>query len=362
MTLMGSELASSSLGAWWRNRLDRHGAGLALALVLLLASVVLIVLSLEVGSAGWENLLPIFTSEKDNAQDMQILWNIRLPRTIGAWTAGALLGLSGAVAQGLFRNPLADPYLLGSASGASVCVAAALALFGVSPFATEWVVRIGLTGAAFIGAGGAVLLSLMLARGAQHSVRLLLSGLVVGSVLGAIGSLIGSMRPDLLSAMQAFMLGSTGFVTWSGCGIMFAVWASCMLVSWAMSSVLDGLTLGESTAASLGLPLKQMRVVLVAVIALTAGAAVAETGVIVFIGLAAPHLVRSLVKTRHASLLILASLMGAVLLTAADILSRLLIAPQELPVGLLTASLGGVYLLYLMQKRDRVGRLGRESL
>ena len=119
----------------------------------------------------------------------------------------------------------------------------------------------------------------------------------------------------------------------------------------ALGRVLDGLSLGEATAASLGLPLPRVRVVLVATLALATGAAVAQTGLIAFVGLAAPHLVRSIVRTTHRRFLLLASLMGGVLLLAADTLARSLIAPQELPVGVLTAVLGGGYLLWLMHRR-----------
>lgn len=318
-------------------------------LALMLLSMALVLLGVGVGSTGWESVATMW----EHSLAMQIVWDIRLPRTIGAWLAGGLLGLSGAVAQGLFRNPLADPYLLGSASGASLGVSTALTLFGVSPFATAWLVRLGLTGAAFIGAVSAVLLTLLLARGVQHTLRLLLAGVIVGVVLGAVGSLVTMLRPDIVQAMQAFMLGSTGFIGWSACAVMAAVLALCVLASVALSHALDGLSLGESTAASLGLPLPQMRAALVVVIALSAGTAVAQAGLIVFVGLAAPHLVRSVVKTTHASLIVLASLMGAVLLTAADILSRWLIAPQELPVGVLTAILGGGYLLRLMHSQRR---------
>jgi len=269
--------------------------------------------------------------------------------------AGALLGLAGAVAQGLFRNPLADPYLLGSASGASLGVAAAMALFGVSPLATHWLARIGLTGAAFVGAVLAVLLTLLLAKGVQHTLRLLLAGVIVGVVLGAITSLLLLLTPEIMQAMQSFMLGSTGFVGWAACAIMAAVFVAMMVAAWMMSHALDGLALGEATAHSLGLPLPQMRAALVAVLALATGTAVAQTGLIAFVGLAAPHLVRSVVKTTHGRLIGLASLMGAVLLTAADILARWLVAPQELPVGVLTAVLGGSYLLWLMHRHTGRG-------
>ncbi len=324
--------------------------GVGLALV----SVLLLVTGVSVGSTGFESVLNAW----HDPVALQIVWDIRLPRTLGAWAAGALLGLAGAVAQGLFRNPLADPYLLGSASGASLGVALALVFFGVSPFATQWLVRLGLTGAAFVGAVGAVLLTLMLAKGVQHTLRLLLAGVIVGVVLGAMTSLVMLMVPDVMQAMQAFMLGSTGFVGWTACALMAAVWLLCMGVAWMLSHVLDGLSLGEATAASLGLPLPQMRAALVAVLALATGTAVAQTGLIAFVGLAAPHLVRSVVKTTHGRLILLSSLMGGTLLLAADLLARGLLAPQELPVGVLTAVLGGGYLLWLMHRRTRASSGG----
>lgn len=324
----------------------KHPAS-ALGLGLLLLSALLLALGISVGSTGFESLLRA-------AQDpvsAQIVWEIRLPRTLGAWLAGALLGLAGAVAQGLFRNPLADPFLLGSASGASLGVASAMALLGVSPSAVAWVTRLGLTGAAFLGAVLAVLLTLQLARGVQHTLRLLLAGVIVGVVLGAAKDLVTLAAPDIVPAMLGFNLGSASFVGWSACALMAGVGALCALAAWACARALDGLSLGEATAASLGLPLAPMRVALVAVLALATGTAVAQTGLIAFVGLAAPHLVRSIVKTTHGRLVLLAALMGGLLLMAADILARWLIAPQELPVGVLTAVLGGSYLLWLMHRR-----------
>jgi len=331
----------------------QHRLAWVLGLGLLLLSAALAVIGAGVGSTGFESAWRAWS----DPVAWQIVWDIRLPRTLGAWMAGALLGLAGAVAQGLFRNPLADPYLLGSASGASLGVAAALALFGVSPVATQWLVRLGLTGAAFVGAVAAVLLTLLLARGVQHTLRLLLAGVIVGVVLGAVHSLVTLLAPEILQAMQAFMLGSTGFVGWTACLLMAAVWLVCMVVAWMLSRVLDGLALGEATAHSLGLPLAPLRAALVAVLALATGTAVAQTGLIAFVGLAAPHLVRSVVKTTHGRLIFLSCLMGAVLLMTADMLARWLIAPQELPVGVLTAVLGGSYLLWLMHRRTGRSRM-----
>ncbi|MES1976489.1 MAG: iron ABC transporter permease [Pseudomonadota bacterium] len=340
-----------------------------------LGALALVALGICVGSAGLENLIrPLLKPAQDpqqTAMAQQIVWQIRLPRTLGAWAAGALLGLAGAVAQGLFRNPLADPYLLGSASGASLGVALALAALGggagmlggsmmnggvtVSVFSSSVWVRLGLTGAAFMGAVLAVMLTLMLSRGVGHTLRLLLAGVVVGVVLGATTHLVLLFSPESLQAMQAFMLGSTAFVGWTSCILMVGVWAVCVLAAWLLARVLDGLSLGDATAISLGLPVAPMRAALVAVLALATGTAVAQTGLIAFVGLAAPHLVRSVVKTTHAHLMLLSSLMGGVLLMAADTLARGLIAPQELPVGMLTAVLGGGYLLWLMHRSSNLG-------
>ena len=321
---------------------SEHRRALSLGIGLMVLSAALIVLGAGIGSTGFES---VFAAHRDPVA-LQIVWDIRLPRTLGAWLAGALLGLAGAVAQGLFRNPLADPYLLGSASGASLGMAVALSLFGVSAASTQWVVRLGLTGAAFLGAVLAVLLTLMLARGVQQTLRLLLAGVIVGVVLGAAKDLITIASADILQAIQGFMLGSTGLVGWSACGVMGALGLVCLLLGWALAPVLDGLALGEATASSLGLPLGAMRAALVPV---------AQTGLIAFVGLAAPHLVRSAVKTTHARLIVLSTAMGGLLLMAADLLARWLIAPQELPVGVLTAVLGGSYLLWLMHRRSARG-------
>ena len=329
----------------------QHRQAVSLASLLLAASCGLVLMGITVGSTGFESV----ANMQPDPQAMQIIWEIRLPRTVGAWLAGALLGLAGAVAQGLFRNPLADPYLLGSASGASLGLALAMALFGVSPLATQWVARLGLTGAAFLGAVTAVLLTLLLAKGVQHTLRLLLAGVVVGVVLGALTSLILLLTPDIMQAMQAFMLGTTAFVGWPACAVMASAFGISLTAAWLMSHVLDGLALGEATAQSLGLQLPQMRAALVAVLALSTGTAVAQTGLIAFVGLAAPHLVRSVVKTTYGRLIVLSSLMGAVLLAGADVMARWLMAPQELPVGVLTAVLGGGYLLWLMHRHTGRG-------
>ena len=335
------------------NQLNRRSPTF-LAINLLLLSILGIAIGASIGSTGFESVLVALQDEIA----WQIVWDIRLPRSVGACVAGALLGLAGAVAQGLFRNPLADPYLLGSASGASLGVAIALAMFGGSPFATEFFTRLGLTGAAFMGAVLAVMLTITLAQGVQHTLRLLLAGVIVGVVLGAMASLMTLTRPDVLQGMQGFLLGSTSFIAWSACILMLGVLVVCFGFAWVFSRVLDALSLGELTAKSLGVPLVSARIALVGVLALATGAAVAQTGLVAFVGLAAPHLVRSLIQERYNWTLLLSTLMGGLLLLAADLLARMLLWPQELPVGILTAVLGGGYLLWLMfngQKKETVG-------
>jgi iron complex transport system permease protein len=172
---------------------------------------------------------------------------------------------------------------------------------------------------------------------------------VVGVVLGALASLVALFEPQVLQAMQGFMLGSTSFVGWTSCGLMALALLSSLTLAQALARVLDALTLGEATAQSLGMPLRQARLLLVAAMSLTTAAAVAQMGLIAFVGLAAPHAVRSLVRCTYAGVLLLSALMGGALLLLADVLARGLLAPQDLPVGVLTAVLGGVYLLWRMR-------------
>jgi len=324
-----------------------HHKPLVLLLALALLSSLLVLLGVAVGSTGFS------WSWLDSSEPVQeqILWQIRLPRSVGAWVAGGLLGLAGAVAQGLFRNALADPYLLGASSGAGLGVALLLVLAGTSPAAASLWLRMGLTGAAFLGAVGAVLLTLILARGVEQTMRLLLAGVIVGVVLGSATTLMILMAPDIMRPMQAFVMGSTGFLGWNSVLIMAPLLAVCLLTALGSSRALDAMTLGESTAASLGVRLPTIRLILIAVLALATGAAVAQAGLIAFVGLVAPHLVRSRLHCTHSWLLLLSALTGGALLLAADILARWLVAPQELPVGVVTTVLGGAYLLWLMHRK-----------
>ena len=281
-----------------------------------------------------------------------ILYDIRLPRSIGAYLAGALLGLAGAIAQGLFRNPLADPYLLGSASGALLGVGIILCLSYAGEHSL--ITLIGINGGAFVGALLGVLCALLLAGGYKSSLRLLLSGVVIGVIFGAANSLLTFIRPDLYQSLQSFMLGNTSLITWSATLIMGSALLVAVLLTLLLSPVLSALSLGENTARTLGLPLDQLRLLLIGVLALATGFAVAQTGLIAFVGLAAPHLVRHFSGGRQRTQILLSTISGGILLLGSDLLARTIFAPLEIPVGIVTAVLGGSYLLLLL-RRGQIG-------
>jgi iron complex transport system permease protein len=210
---------------------------------------------------------------------------------------------------------------------------------------------IGLNSGAFIGALLGVVAALILAGGYRSSLRLLLSGIVISVILGAGNALFTFVRPDLYQRFQAFMLGNTSLLDWHGVSLMLLVWVACIAIALLLSAALNALSLGESTAKTVGLPIDQMRLGLIAVLALATGAAVAQTGLIAFIGLAAPHLVRRLANGSQRIHLLMSSLAGGILLLSSDLLARTILAPLELPVGIVTAVLGGSYLLLLLRRQ-----------
>jgi iron complex transport system permease protein len=343
---MNTDVIANATRRAARSVRTRTPAGLAVLLLAVLA--LLAVLGLAAGSEGWSFAW---------AGEWDLVSAIRAPRTAGALLTGALLGLAGAIAQGLFRNPLADPYLLGSAAGAGLGVVLVLAAGGalgqVIGLATvDVLMRAGLVGAAFGGALGGMALTLVLARGAARPMVLLLAGVVVGILLSALSELATLIAPEALRGKQIFMLGTTSFLGWGSVAVLAAALAVVLPLGLRFARALDALVLGEDSAASLGLQLPRVRLLLVALMALATGTAVAQAGLVAFVGLVAPHIVRRLVVVTHGPLLALSALTGAVLLLAADVAARTVVAPQELPVGLLTAVFGGIYLLVLLRRRQ----------
>ncbi len=322
-----------------------------LTVILLAIVVVAALLGLAAGSNGWS---------LDWSADEVLIRSIRAPRTLGALLAGGLLGLSGAIAQGVFRNPLADPYLLGSSSGATLALVVVLAagslsgtIVGFAP--VGWLAKAGLVGAAFAGALGGVVLTVILGRGAARPTVLVLSGVVVGILLGAVANLVLLASPEAMRGAQVFMLGTTGFLGWRSDAYLAVTLTVSVPLALRYGRVLDALVLGEPTALSLGVPVPRARMILVALLALATGTAVAETGLVAFVGLASPHVVRRSVLVTHGPLLALSALTGGTLLLVADVAARSLTVPSELPVGLLTAIVGGGYLLMLLHRRSGDG-------
>lgn len=319
-----------------------------------LASAALCLLGLISGSQGWS--IDAALRDLTGPDAGLIIGQIRAPRTLAAWMTGALLGAAGAVAQGVFRNPLADPFLLGSAAGASLAVVLVLAAGMLGGQAdgmvtTGMLSRVGLAAAAFAGALGGVLLTLMLARGAQHTLRLLLCGVVVGVVLSAVGDLVTQAAPDALRGRQIFMLGTTAFLGWDSFALLLAGVLAIVPLAMRLSRVLDALALGDDSATSLGLAVPRLRLVMVALLAAATGLAVSQAGLVAFVGLVSPHLVRRVAPAPHGFTVAASAATGGTLLLAADVLARTVIAPQELPVGVITSVLGGGYLLWLMHRR-----------
>jgi iron complex transport system permease protein len=315
----------------------------ALLCVLMLAGVALGATDLGIG-----DVIATLAGRRDDP----IIWVLRLPRVLGAACVGGLLGLAGALLQGLFRNPLADPYLLGTSSGAALAVAS-LMIFGTEVFGESAVETHWLTVAAFAGALLAVVITVALARGGARTLDLMLSGIVIAVLLGAATTLVSLRDAQAWRAMQAFVLGSTAMMGWAGVALLAPVLVVCSLAGLAIARQLDALTLGDDTARSLGVRMRPLRWACLGIAVLATASSVAQAGIIGFVGLVAPHLARRMGGGETRYVVLASVLMGAALLVGADLLSRWLVRPSELPVGLATAVLGGAYMVGLLwRQRD----------
>ena len=286
-----------------------------------------------------------------------VVWELRIPRVLTGALVGAALGASGAAMQGLFRNPLVDPYLLGIASGASLGATLAWTLLGqLGPASAEVPFALGSAPGlvplfAFSGALLAVGLTLSLSgirRSSPSSV--LLAGVVVGSVLTSVSTYLLLRDADRARAVFSWTLGNLSFAGWSGLSAVTPYAAAGIFVLLALARPLDVLQLGEDTALTLGVPVRRVRLGIIAGASLATAAAVAFVGLIGFVGLVAPHVMRRLVSPRHRELLVASALGGATLLVLSDLGARTLTRPAELPVGLVTTLLGGPFFLWLLRR------------
>ena len=294
------------------------------------------------------------------AVDRSVLLDLRLPRALGALLVGGVLGLCGAAMQGLFRNPLADPGLIGVTSGASFGAAlqvkfAATALSGVS-------VLLGQLSLPVFALVGGLLATLVMHRASQVEGRtvvalMLLAGVALNALFGAaIGLILFFADDDQLRQFTFWTLGSLGRITWAklAAAAPFLLFAAVLIPRQARA--LNVLLLGEAEAGHLGIALQRVKTRLILATAAGVGAAVALAGGIGFIGLVVPHLVREWIGPDHRWLLPGSALLGAALLLLADLAARLVAIPAELPVGVLTAALGApVFLSLLRSRRHALG-------
>lgn len=277
----------------------------------------------------------------------QIVLYARLPRTCGCLLAGAALAMSGTVIQGVLGNPLAAPNVIGVNAGAGLCTAVCAALWPARTAALPF--------AAFLGALGGVLLVLFIgSRTGASKMTLVLAGVAVSGMFSAGIDAVLSFFPDALNGYTDFRVGGVANLSMSRVSPAFWVILAAALLALSLAGELDVLLLGEETARSLGLPARRLRLILLALAAALAGAAVSFAGLLGFVGLIAPHMVRRLVgEDSSARLLRGAALGGAALLTLCDILARTLFPPYELPVGVVLSLLGGPFFLWLLLRQRR---------
>ena len=308
------------------------------------AQVISIILS-------WFGLEPI--AEYSEIQ-LRVLQAIRLPRVVLGALVGGALAVSGAAMQGLFRNPLADPGLLGISSGASLAAAASIVLnFGLFGIYSMPV-------AAFGGAiiSTAVIYLIAQERGRVNVATMLLAGIAINAIAGALTGLFVYMASDdALRSITFWQMGSLANAGWRSVLAAAPFLLGTMVLMPVLASSLNAMLLGEHNARYLGIPVDAVKWVIIILVALGVGAGVAVSGMIGFVGLVVPHLIRLWLGPNHRTLLPASGLLGAILLILADLLARTLLLPAELPIGIVTAVLGGPFFLYLLLRDRRASRL-----
>ncbi|MBW4718131.1 FecCD family ABC transporter permease [Saccharothrix obliqua] len=276
-----------------------------------------------------------------------LIWDVRIPRVLTAALVGAALAVSGAALQAITRNSLADPYIMGVSAGASTGAVAVVVL----GFAGS---QLGTTGGAFVGALMSVVLSMLLLRRSTHkAMRIILTGVVVGQLFSALTSLIlmASGDADSTRALTHWLLGSMASARWHSVVICLIAFGVVFAVLWSCVPALDCFAFGTDTASSMGINVAATRAVLLISTSLLTAVSVAQVGVIGFVGLIVPHTVRLLLGSLHQVLLPMAAVVGAVFMLWSDALARVVFAPLEVPVGVVTALLGVPQFLLILRSR-----------
>lgn len=307
--------------------------------------------------------LPWLEFEVD-PQSATVLASIRAPRVLLAVLTGAGLAVAGALMQGLFRNPLADPALIGVSAGAALAAACVIVLGGMilpaTGFASGWWAAFVLPLAAF--AGSLVVTVLVYRIGMAHGVlslpMTLLAGIAINALVGAcIGLLIFIASDEQLRTLTFWNMGSLAGGNWIALAVAGPLVLASLVAAFMLARPLNALALGESRAAHLGVEVARTKRLAIVLTALVTGVLVSLTGVIGFIGLVAPHLVRLVSGPDHRIVIPGAALLGAVLVVLADVAARTLVSPAELPIGIVTASIGAPFFLFLLLRRRHGGML-----
>ena len=322
--------------------------GLAIAFVLALGIGAVAINPDQVAGILAHRLLGVDLGIEYSRQQELVLWNIRLPRILLGGLAGSALAVSGAALQGIFRNPLADPGIIGTSSGGAVG-AVAIIMLGITPLGATFTLPI----AAFTGALVLTGLVYMLSRheGRTGVVTLILTGVALNAIAGAIIGLMNFYATDAqLRSIVFWLLGSLGGATWR---VVFAtapfvLFGTLLLMRTRRS--LDLMILGEREAFHLGVSTERLRVTVIALAAMVSGATVAAIGLVGFVGLMVPHLLRLVLGPDNRTLLPACVLGGALLMLMADLVARTILTPLELPLGIVTALMGGPYFLWLLHR------------
>lgn len=301
----------------------------------------------------------LFGGEALSLRDHVVLFDIRMPRTLLGALIGAALGVSGAMMQGLFRNPLADPGLIGVSAGSSLAAVAAIVLAGYLPAAIASLVGTYLLPLSAF-AGGLVttlILYKVSTRGGETSIAtMLLAGIALGALTGAVtGLLIFKSDDSQLRDFTFWSMGSLGAATWQRVWSILPFILALLVAMPFLSRGLNALLLGEAEAFHMGYDTQKLKRILIVVVAAATGAAVSAAGAIGFVGIVVPHLLRLLIGPDHRLLLPGCALLGASLLVAADMVSRSIVAPAELPIGIIMAVIGApVFLSILLGRRSLI--------
>ena len=285
--------------------------------------------------------------------DSAIVWQLRAPRVVLAALVGGMLAIAGGAYQGAFRNPLVDPYLLGTAAGAGLGATLAIAYASAEALGGEL-----LPVAAFAGASVAVIGAYALGRtvgGVRSTGTLILAGVTITAFMTALQTFVQQQHSDTLQEVYSFLLGGFSSATWHDVWICAPYVGVSSVVLLLHRRVLDVLSLGDEEAASLGIDVRRTRLIIVVAATVGTAAAVSVSGLIGFVGIIVPHTVRLLVSTSYRAIVPLALFLGGAFLVLADILARTIMSPAELPIGVVTAFFGAPFFAVVLRTTRRLG-------